>query len=852
MKIPHSVTGRTQPSSQGLGYFRDSSDLAIGPWKQAAGALAGLGSALQAQQDKDQGFDALMKYNEFETKYAEAETVLRRSVDPADTSYLQRSEATFDNLSSKFISSLPPALQKEYQARISGLKQRAAGNSLAFNYEQKDGWYRQGIGEAYAKSRNIVNDDPESLDEELARINETIDKSDLSEGEKQSLKASTGEQLLLDSYRSTMLKEGVKAEPGKSTSGPAFENGKLKKSYKERLAQIESGGNPNARNPSGADGIYQIMPQTAKQYGVTNTRDAAQNDAFIERFTADNAAYLRKQLGREPTEGELYLAHQQGAGGASKLLANPGARAVDVVGYQAVVQNGGAPNMSAAQFASKWINKFDGTTGVSIDDDPRYAGIPLEKRLAIKNDVEQQQRAEYAESERMRKDQQDAFDESLKVAAHQKKLSSLDALQLLDEGKIDSSTYSQLQTIFKSNKEAVDKYAEAVTDMGAGKALSDAQHSTVFEEEDGAGKLAAMDQKYVETILPRALQQGDVPTGLMSQLGMMMKSDDPRKAAFAYDTLSRLQQASLPAFTRRADEATERDIAAFDVLRKTRSDSEVISLLSGGKTLEEKQARIRFKDDAKKLYSDQAFGTTAAAASLEDLLDFKILGSGTLPNIVGAEGAFHEWYQTNWEEFFVKANGDQDAATEMTNEYAKKVWSITEIGSRGGKLMMNTPENSGLPMYEGKFDWIEEQVRDKENISPDWTFELIADAKTAKEIRDYKAGKGPPPSWMIMKFDGAGIPYIENKRVTIEPEPERVVRDYELKGLQDLEDKLNIFMEDTYQPEHETARGQGRPPNPVVEEARQALEEMVNKERERLNPKKAPKMVPTDRRGVSQ
>src|SRR6185503_13870258 len=72
---------------------------------------------------------------------------------------------------------------------------------------------------------------------------------------------------------------------------------------------------------------------------------------------------LRKALGREPTEGELYLAHQQGLGGAEKLLANPNALASALVGAQAVTANGGAPGETARDFAAHWTNKFGENQG---------------------------------------------------------------------------------------------------------------------------------------------------------------------------------------------------------------------------------------------------------------------------------------------------------------------------------------------------------------------------------------------------------------------------------------------------------------------------------------------------------
>lgn len=132
--------------------------------------------------------------------------------------------------------------------------------------------------------------------------------------------------------------------------------------YMLRQAQIESGGNPNAQNPrSSAGGLFQFIDSTAAQYGLRDKFDAEAASDAAARLARDNGAYLTPRLGRDPTPGELYLAHQQGAGGAAKLLSNPDAPAASLVGAKAVTGNGGSTDETAAQFAARWTGKFDGS-----------------------------------------------------------------------------------------------------------------------------------------------------------------------------------------------------------------------------------------------------------------------------------------------------------------------------------------------------------------------------------------------------------------------------------------------------------------------------------------------------------
>lgn len=45
----------------------------------------------------------------------------------------------------------------------------------------------------------------------------------------------------------------------------------------ERIIQVESGGNPKGTSPAGAKGLMQLMPETARRFGVTDPHDPQQN-----------------------------------------------------------------------------------------------------------------------------------------------------------------------------------------------------------------------------------------------------------------------------------------------------------------------------------------------------------------------------------------------------------------------------------------------------------------------------------------------------------------------------------------------------------------------------------------------
>jgi hypothetical protein len=182
---------------------------------------------------------------------------------------------------------------------------------------------------------------------------------------------------------------GAMTDPSRHSSSPSMSRDmggffsqveqeyRLPAGYLGNLAQKESGMDPNAKNPSSsAGGLFQQIDANARDYGVENRFDPVQSTIGAAKFASENASLLRQTLGREPTAGELSLAHQQGPGGAVKLLSNPNARAVDIVGEDAVRLNGGNPNMTAMEFAQQ-VQAYYGEASAPLDPrkDAEVAGM---------------------------------------------------------------------------------------------------------------------------------------------------------------------------------------------------------------------------------------------------------------------------------------------------------------------------------------------------------------------------------------------------------------------------------------------------------------------------------------------
>lgn len=94
-----------------------------------------------------------------------------------------------------------------------------------------------------------------------------------------------------------------------------------------RIAHIESGGDPRAVTGS-YQGLFQLGPSEWSRYGGGgNVFDAQSNARAAAAKMRDESNTFTTRYGRAPSADELYMVHQQGAGGYAAHSANPDAPA---------------------------------------------------------------------------------------------------------------------------------------------------------------------------------------------------------------------------------------------------------------------------------------------------------------------------------------------------------------------------------------------------------------------------------------------------------------------------------------------------------------------------------------------
>lgn len=470
------------------------------------------------------------------------------------------------------------------------------------------------------------------------------------------------------------------------------------------IAAIENpAADPKIKNPnSSALGLFQHTGKNGKGtwYDLGGTdADRLDPKRQIElgiKLQAQNRAGLRKVLGREPTGGELYLAHQQGLGGAQALLNAPGGvSAIDALATvygnrkdatDAVLNNGGAANMTAAEFAQKWLRKFQAAA----------AGGAV-TRLATPEGRKKGDDLAAREVEKQRDEKVGLLE--IAIDAGTANRTTLDAYKragIIKPGSPDDVRLSKsIQTLEeKQAKEAADRAENAAIVNGAlsgGIPLdpSDAKDRAAVDEDYEARSATWKPEEREANSIAYAGRVGYVPDAMKARLVGGMRSTDPEKRLAAAQTYGRLRATNQALVNGLPGDVSSDAYFLIESQRKGMTPKEAADALSFAEKLTPEDINVRDQNFRKSLGTKEANAVSyirkemAADKGVKD--EKSLFGPDFAPPpemmadvLWNAQRAYRK-------------HGDWEAAMATGYDQARRVWGPSVINGEA-RMMKNAPE----------------------------------------------------------------------------------------------------------------------------------------------------------------
>lgn len=413
-------------------------------------AVAGMGQAV------GQISDAMQKQRQ-ELEKAEANRMLSQAALDIDSVQREKLKSTqpgaagyADSLSKDIDTYIEKGMQsglsggalRLYEAGLNDLKTRTVIAARDEEFKRTSQYWLDNLNSATENVSRLVYQNPSRMAEALAPHLATIESiSDLPPEVRAGLAREAIEQVALaagygaiqggslDSimngaplpYWQALLDEKVVGSPDSTVQqtivGMSSQSG-LDPAYMLSVVDIETGGtfDAMAKNPvSSAAGPFQFVDGTWDQYGAggSKTNPVDSTRAAIA-FTLDNQRSLMSALGRRPEPWEMYLAHQQGAGGAAALLkADPKSTvasalsAAGIANAEKAAKDNGMAGMSVGSALQMWSNKFNqayakhggqqGRAAYGVPDGSQMPNwwrlLPFEKQRTLLNTAITQQEA---------------------------------------------------------------------------------------------------------------------------------------------------------------------------------------------------------------------------------------------------------------------------------------------------------------------------------------------------------------------------------------------------------------------------------------------------------------------------
>lgn len=769
MKVPTLTSNRVAAPSTTTSYSGARPNMA--GMQALAQGLGTLAATLQQREEKTNRFGALTEFSKFETEIAQHLEEQKRGARADGKGFAASVEQQYDKFAEQFLATrVPPELREEFTFRAAQLKQGVVGKALDYEYQAGDQFFRQGVKDIYEKARNSLDPrlggDPTQLDVWKGRLAEAIGVTDLVEAEKNELMRNTTMGLEAVAYRAAVASDAA------SYGGSADAANMIKqfegwsdKAYSDKRAS--TGEHDAWRIGYGTDTITRADGTVVRvKPGDKISREDAERD-------------LRRRI----PEFQRVAAGQVGADVWNKLPGNVQA-ALTSVAYN----YGNLPKTVVAAVATGDVNQIAGAVeGLSankerrrkeaavirgeatppspLDSDPRFANVPYETRISLREDAMRDVAAEQTAEAKQRKAMYESNLNTLLTDIHDGNAgqTEIDRFRESNPG-MDYGDLTKLDTALKNYSEGVGLAAATMAQINAGYPLDPTDTNTkkglnALVGKDGLKALSEGNQTYVsDGLLPLVERGGVIPSDVVGLLTGMVRSNNQQQALFALDTLSQLADADPRAWDSQVPESLQDDVEYWRARKDLVPNDELMKQLNPGVSMEERQARQQLRKDAMNILSKVDTGTKLPTINglvskfVDDNTKFWFSSNASLGSIPYAAAAINREYQTLFVDAYERY-GNVDEAQRVTEEKLAKRWKVTEVGQK--TLMRNPPEDpaTGYRHYNGSFQWLNDQIRVEYKLGASDSFQLISDDTTENEVKLRQAGQlDRPASYKVASY----------------------------------------------------------------------------------------------------
>jgi hypothetical protein len=380
---------------------------------QAGAGIQSLAADLNAvaeekkrEQEQLDRFDAQTKAQAFNNSNDLMLIEAGRNVQPGGSGLADGVAKQFDKGSQAFLKSVPESQRPYMQKWLEAERGRVTQNATKAEYGLRDEYQRGHVTRMQNDVLTEIYRDPSQVDAVTRRFEVYVDSTTLSPAEKETLKESGRQQFKGFGLRRTVGDEAAAAADAAVGSGapaPTASGGGGVTQFVDRIVGVESGGNPNAKNPnSTATGLGQFIESTwldmMRRYRPDDAatlsrgeqlelrRDPATAREMTRLYAEENAGKLSR-AGHAPTAGNVYLTHFLGPGGALAVLGAGAGTPVTAVLPSAVVSANASilAGKTAGEVVAWAAKKMGGPAPApqwSAADDPRFAGAPIADIMA--------------------------------------------------------------------------------------------------------------------------------------------------------------------------------------------------------------------------------------------------------------------------------------------------------------------------------------------------------------------------------------------------------------------------------------------------------------------------------------